>query len=440
MDIDRLEEQLGSFDACERRAALCELVQAVENGLVEMPQSGSDVNVHCHTFFSYNCYGYSPSRFAWLARRAGLEVAGTVDFDVLDSLDEFYEASAMLGLKGCVGIETRVFVPEFSDREINSPGEPGISYYMGVGFPSAGLTGKAGEFLAGLKQMAGERNVSLLERVNDYLKEIELDYERDVLPLTPAGNATERHICAAYVSKAREVFGSHKKLAAYWSDKLEADAASLSLPDGVALTNALRGRTMKRCGVGYVQPSEGSFPTMVEMNQFVLDAGAIPTHTWLNGMSDGEKAIEELLEVAMSTGAAAINIVPDRNFTAGVKDEKLDNLYHVVEVAEKLDLPVVVGTEMNSPGQKFVDSFDSEELKPLTGVFLKGAHIVYAHSVLQRMCGLGYVSDWAGRWFADRAVRNEFFEGVGAALDPSCQDCLADCDENSSPEQVLTKV
>ena len=117
------------------------MVGAVERGSIVMPHPGRDINVHCHTFFSYNCYGYSPSRFAWLARKAGLEVAGTVDFDVLDSLDEFYEASAMLGLKGSVGMETRVFVPEFSDREINSPGEPGISYHMGVGFPSAELAG-----------------------------------------------------------------------------------------------------------------------------------------------------------------------------------------------------------------------------------------------------------------------------------------------------------
>ena len=100
------------------------------------------------------------------------------------------------------------------------------------------------------------------------------------------------------------------------------------------------------------------------MNEFILAAGGIPTHTWLNGLSDGEQEIEGLLEVGMQTGVAAINVIPDRNYAPGVKDEKLTNLYHVVEVAEKLDLPVVMGTEMNSPGQKFVDDFDSAELKP----------------------------------------------------------------------------
>ena len=41
--------------------------------------------------------------------------------------------------------------------------------------------------------------------------------------------------------------------------------------------------------------------------------------------------------------------------------------------------------------QKFVDDFGSEEFSPLVPVFLKGAHIVYAHSVLQRAGGLGYI-------------------------------------------------
>ena len=43
-------------------------------------------------------------------------MGGIVDFDVLDGLEEFWEASRLLDLKACVGIESRVFVPEFSDR------------------------------------------------------------------------------------------------------------------------------------------------------------------------------------------------------------------------------------------------------------------------------------------------------------------------------------
>ncbi|MBA7662487.1 hypothetical protein ES703_70516 [subsurface metagenome] len=179
---------------------------------------------------------------------------------------------------------------------------------------------------------------------------------------------------------------------------------------------------------------------MADTNRFALAAGAIPTLTWLDGTSEGEKAIEELLEVAMSTGAAAINIIPDRNYTSGVKGEKIDNLYQVVELAEKLHLPVVVGTEMNSPGQKFVDNFDSKELSALVPTFLKGAHIVYAHSVLQQQCGLGYMSNWAKKNFRSAAEKNEFFRALGSSLEPGQEDKLIGLSEDATVEEIQSEL
>ncbi len=35
------------------------------------PPSGADAvaNMHCHTFFSFNAYGHSPTSLAWLGRQ-----------------------------------------------------------------------------------------------------------------------------------------------------------------------------------------------------------------------------------------------------------------------------------------------------------------------------------------------------------------------------------
>ena len=262
MTVEELEVKLDSFNAQERKEALNALCEKVTKGQIELPNAGMEVNVHCHTFFSYNSYGYSPTKFAWLARKRGLVVAGVVDFDVLDALEEFLDVARMVGLKACGGMETRVFIPEFSEREINSPGEPGISYHMGVGFSSAKPEGEQGKFLASLKEMAQQRNKDLTGRVNVYLKPVELDYEKDILLLTPSGNATERHICLAYARKASEVFENDKSLAQYWSEKLGTDAESLGLPEGRELLNTIRLKTMKRGGVGYVQPDAVSFPLL----------------------------------------------------------------------------------------------------------------------------------------------------------------------------------
>jgi len=438
--VEELEHRLDSFDATERKQALRAITELVEAGAITFAEPGTAVNLHCHTFFSYNTYGYSPSKFAWLARKAGLAVAGTVDFDVLDAVEEFLEVSRLLGLKGCAGLETRVYVPEFADRVINSPGEPGISYHMGVGFPSGKLKGAENEFLLKLRKTAQQRNMSLMARVNEYLRPVVLDFEHDVAALTPSGNPTERHICLAYARKAKELFGQTEALTKFWTEKLGIDANKLDLPEGRDLLNTIRARTMKRGGVGYMPPDKGSFPLMADMNRFILASGAIPVHTWLDGTSNGEKAIEELLDVAMSTGAAAINVIPDRNYTPGAKDEKVKNLYQVVELAERRDLIVVEGTEMNSPGQKFVDDFETDELRLLVPVFLKGAYIVYAHSVLQQHCGLGYTSEWSRDHFGERRDRNEFFGEIGERLEPGREDALKDLGKGATPDEILRMV
>ncbi len=438
--VEELERKLDSFDPDERKQALIALCKKADAGEIDLPEAGTDVNLHCHTFFSYNTYGYSPSKFAWLARKAGLAVAGVVDFDVLDALEEFLSAARMLGLKACAGLETRVFVPEFATRVINSPGEPGISYHMGVGFPKAELQSEQKQFLLNLRRTAQHRNQDLMGRVNQHLKSVELDYEKDVLVLTPGGNATERHMCLAYARKAKEIFSNEDKLAKFWSEKLGVEIEPSALPHGRKLLDTIRAKTMKRGGVGYVPPDKGSFPMMADTNRFILASGAIPVHTWLDGTSQGEKDIEELLDVAMSTGAAAINVIPDRNYTPGAKNEKTDNLYHVIELAEKLHLPVVVGTEMNSPGQKFVDDYKTEELSPLVPVFLKSAHIFYAHSVLQQKSGLGYTSEWAKKNFNDVAEKNEFFRQLGNSLQPKNEDRLCGLSKDITIKEILNTV
>jgi len=426
--LSTLERDLDSFDAATRRGALTAIMAQVDAGTVTLPAASPFINLHAHTFFSYNAYGYSPSKYAWLARKAGLGVAGVVDFDVLDALEEFLEAGRLVGLKTCVSLESRVFVPEFATRVINSPGEPGISYHMGVGFSRS----VDHPFLAEMRAAAGRRTREILTRVNAHLSPVELDYDSHVVPLTPRGNATERHLCEAFERRAVALFPDAVARAAYWRSKL-GDAP----PEGAKLQNLIRAKTMKKGGVGYVQPGAGSFPLMADMNRFILEVGAIPTLTWLDGTNEGEKSVDELFAVGRAHGAAALNIIPDRNYTPGVQDEKLRNLQEVVAVAERHGFPVVVGTEMNSPGNKFVDSFETQELAPLLPVFLRGAHIVHAHSVLQRQAGLGYLSQWASAAFPSVADKNNFFEALGRKLDPRYEDRLAQLTGNPAPAQVL---
>jgi hypothetical protein len=438
-----------------RRAALDRLLERVRQGEIVFPEPGHAVNLHCHTFFSFNGYGYSPTFFAWKARCEGLRVAGIVDFDVLDAVDEFLDVCPRLGLRGCAGIETRVFVREFATREINSPGEPGIAYHMGVGFTS-GNSGNRGPspispreigdgplFPAEFKRTAQERNSNVAARVNAFLDPVVVDYESDVLPLTPNGNATERHLCIAYDGKAQALFPDEARRAEFWAGKLGTDRAKVRsvLNDPPAFQALVRSKTMKAGGVGYVKPSGPDFPTLESMNAFVLEAGAIPTFAWLDGTSDGEQAIEDLLDVMLKGGVAAVNIIPDRNWNIAdpaVKKMKLDHLYRFVDLARSHDLPISAGTEMNAYGQRFVDDFDAPELRPLTPLFLEGAHIFYAHTILQARAGMGYLSDWAKRSFASVKEKNAFFKHIGEVGDPSRKDLLAGIGPHMTPKDIET--
>ena len=99
----------------------------------------------------------------------GIELMGIVDFDVLDAVDEFLDACDLVGVRGSAGIETRTFVPEFAAREINSPGEPGIYYHMGIGFTTSVVPPAAQGILVELRSQAAQRNRDLVARVNRYL-------------------------------------------------------------------------------------------------------------------------------------------------------------------------------------------------------------------------------------------------------------------------------
>ncbi len=441
-DIKQLETQLDSLDYVTRKQAFDKLAAMIAAGTIKTAAVTKETNVHFHTFFSYNGQGYSPMKIAYLSKIEGLGSVGVVDFDVLDAVDEFYEAAATLGLKASAGMETRVFVPEFADKVINSPGEPGIAYHMGTGFPRGNVPAEAQPLLTSLKQTAQDRNKVMINRVNTYLSEVAIDYEKDLLPLTPAGNATERHICYAYAAKALEVFGQGEQLKNYWISKLGEAAANAEMPCGASLQALIRSKTMKSGGVGYAKPDAGSFPKMAVVNEFIITAGGIPTLTWLDGTTDGEKCIRELIEVAKASGTALINIIPDRNFTPGKGDDdvKCRNLYEIIEIAAELGMPVIAGTEMNSPGLKFVDDFKSKELAPLVEPFWCGAMVVYAHTVLMRNIGIGYIGQWADANFDHVNTKNNFFVEAGSLLSAAKENQLAGMDKNATPAQIIAKL
>ena len=355
---DALKKQLNSFDPAVRAAALDGFRKA-----------NNAFNMHCHSFFSYNGYGYSPSMLAALAKELNWRGVMLVDFDVLDGVDEFLAAAAALGVKAAAGMETRVFVPEMADKEINSPGEPGIAYHLGCGFASSTVPESQKAFAADLKRRAQKRTRTLVEKVNTLLSEIAVDFDAVAAEFTPASNVTERHVCAAYRAAAEKKFAGGE-LAAYWKEKIGGFEENPVKQEAL-----IRSKTMKSGGIGYVKAAPESFPTLEEMNRFVKACGATPTLAWLNGLSAGESDVDALLDMHIRNGVGAATLIPDRNWRAADPDKSrklVAELDRFVAAAVKRGLPLLAGTEMNAPGQLLADDYTIEQLKKHQDAFIAG--------------------------------------------------------------------
>jgi hypothetical protein len=144
----------------------------------------------------------------------------------------------------------------------------------------------------------------------------------------------------------------------------------------------------------------------------------------------------------VAKGAVATNVIPDRNWNIAdpaVKQMKVAKLYEVVRLSQAMDLPLNVGTEMNSFGQRLVDDLDAPELAPVRQAFLDGAYFIYGHTVLQRALGLGYQSPWAKAYLPARRQRNDFYTAVGYAVPPGQAGMaqLAGISAEMAPEDIL---
>ena len=447
--IGELETRLNDFSNSTRATALLDLLSFAQKNPGLLTAEGSAINMHCHSFFSFNAYGFSPTALVWLAKKLGLQVAGIVDFDNLDGVEEFLSGCSLVGIRSSAAMETRIFIPEFADRVTNSPGEPGISYHMGIGFTSQEVNEKGKTILQGMCERAEQRNRSMVGRLNTYLDPVMVNYDTDVLILTPAGNATERHILAAYIDSAKRTV---KDQVRFWSEKLEQDPKTVSdlMQDAAAFSSAVRRKLMKRGGVSYTRPSPKNFPTAEEFHEMVISNGALPAICYLNGSTEGEQCMDELLSLLVSKGVAAINMIPNLAVPEPCSDPdnselrrvRNELLLYTANLAREFDLPLHIGTEMNSYGQRQVDDLDSPELAPLRNRFIDGAYFIYGHVKLHRSLGIGYQSEWANSFLPTRSDRNRFYTRTGFLIPPGISgfQALKNLHATMSPQEILTKL
>jgi len=211
--------------------------------------------------------------------------------------------------------------------------------------------------------------------------------------------------------------------APFWASRLDLslDETARAMADPPTFQNLIRAKLMKRGGVGYVQPESGMFPSLDDFHALIIACGALPCAAWLDGTTAAERDPEAWLDFMVGKGVVALNIIPDRNWNIAdpeTRGRKVQNLYRIVQAARERDLPLNVGTEMNSFGQKLVDDLDALELAPVRQAFVDGAHFAFGHTLMQRTLGLGYHSPWAQAHLPTRRQRNDFYTAIGYQVSP----------------------
>ena len=189
---------LNRLNAPTKEARLANLKEIVKS-TVFPPMVPQYINNHIHTTYSFS--PYSPTAAVYAARMEGLCTAGIIDHDSISGAEEFLEAAKIVGMPVTIGMECRAGMDGtiMEGKRTNNPDQAGVSYMTIQSVPHDRIE-EVNTFFAPYRRARDERNRKMIAKINELLDGIELDYERDVLPLSQAaeeGGVTERHLMYA---------------------------------------------------------------------------------------------------------------------------------------------------------------------------------------------------------------------------------------------------
>ncbi len=355
------EEALQLLNAPERLANLKKMVAQSEK-----PVQGNDVNNHIHTTYSFS--PYSPTAAVWFAREAGLCTCGLMDHDSIGGAEEFLAAADVVNLGATIGIECRVSFADtpFAGRRINNPDQNSVAYMALHGVPH-NKTEEVNAFFAPYRAHRNERNRKMVAAVNGLMGQygIEMDFERDVLPLSNAakgGSVTERHLSSALAYKMLEKIGSGEKLVAFIKDimklplskKIEGYLLDESNPHAMY---DLLGWIKSELIAKFYIPATEECPDVRDVLALSERVGAISAYAYLGDVGDsvtGDKRaqkfeddyLDELVPYLKQLGFRAITYMPSRNTKA--------QLNRLRALCERYGFFQISGEDINSPRQSFV--------------------------------------------------------------------------------------
>jgi len=342
----------------ERLANLREVLKTTEFP----PMVPQYINNHIHTTYSFS--PYSPTAAVYAARMEGLCTAGIIDHDSISGAEEFIEAAEIVDIPVTIGMECRISMDgtRMEGRRTNNPDQIGCSYMTIQSVPHDKI-GRLTEFFEPYRAARGERNKKMIARINELLG-MELDYEKDVLPLSmyhEKGGVTERHLMYALAKAMVAKVGKGPAMVEYLASigmNLSEKQQKLMLDTEYPfyeydLLGLLKGTFVPKI---YIDATD-ECPKLSEVVALCKEVDAILCYAYLGDVGDsvtGDKKaqkfeddyIEEVFECLKEEGVTAVTYMPTRNTMAQL--EKLRGL------CDQYGMFQISGEDINTPRQSFI--------------------------------------------------------------------------------------
>ena len=357
IDIEILNK-LNAPTKQERLANLREVLKTTQFP----PMVPQYINNHIHTTYSFS--PYSPTAAVYAARMEGLCTAGIIDHDSISGAEEFIEAAKIVDMPVTIGMEARVSMDgtRLEGRRTNNPDQVGVSYMTIQSVPHDKIDTLT-EFFKPYQAARHARNRKMLAKINE-LVGVELDYDRDVLPLSMAqenGGVTERHLMYALAICLEKQVGRGEPMI----EKLTAMGMQLSEKQKTLLLDKeypfyaydvlgmLKGTFVPKIFID----ATDECPKLSDMVKLCKEVDAYLCYAYLGDVGDsvtGDKKaqkfeddyLDDVFECLKEEGVKAVTYMPTRNTPAQL--ERLRNLCDAYGMFQ------ISGEDINTPRQSFV--------------------------------------------------------------------------------------
>ncbi len=350
--------KLNAPTKAERLANLKEVLKTTQFP----PMVPQYINNHIHTTYSFS--PYSPTAAVYAARMEGLCTAGIIDHDSISGAEEFLEAAKLVDMPVTIGMEARISMDgtRLEGRRTNNPDQVGVSYMTIQSVPHDKISVLT-EFFKPYQAARHARNRKMIAKINA-LVGVELDYDRDVLPLSEAhdnGGVTERHLMYALaislvnkVGKGQSMIDELTRLGMTLSEKQQKMLLDTEYPFyEYDVLGMLKGTFVPKIFVD----ATDECPKLSQVVKLCREVDAYLCYAYLGDVGDsvtGDKKaqkfeddyLDDVFLCLKEEGVTAVTYMPTRNTPA--------QLTRLRALCEEYGMFQISGEDINSPRQSFV--------------------------------------------------------------------------------------